>query len=112
MASSSGVRPILRTWTYLGLVWSFGERRDPPWQKDWRWQPPAVRRCGRRELHYIRRLKNYFITLSIAPARSRLAPEHHRPRPEGPLRQRRSPTTASGAATLMRPSSRTDDGTV
>ena len=55
----------LKTWDYLGLVWSF--EKDATWQKDWRWHNHPVRALWAPELHYIKRLKNYFITLSMPP---------------------------------------------
>jgi beta-xylosidase len=55
----------LRTWDYLGLVWSFD--KDGTWEKDWRWHRKPVRALWAPELHYIRRLNNYFITISMPP---------------------------------------------
>lgn len=73
--------PDLRTWTYLGLVWSF--EKDATWQKDWRWHRQPVRALWAPELHYIRRLKNYFITLSMPPGDRGLL-RSTTGRPEGP----------------------------
>lgn len=57
--------PDLQHWSYVGLVWSFD--RDGTWQKAWRWHHKPVRALWAPELHYIRRLQNYFITLSMPP---------------------------------------------
>ena len=55
----------LKTWSYLGLVWTFD--KDATWQKNWRWHNKPVRALWAPELHYIKRLQNYFITLSMPP---------------------------------------------
>jgi len=55
----------LKAWDYLGLVWTF--EKDATWQKDWRWHHKPVRSLWAPELHYIKRLTNYFITLSMPP---------------------------------------------
>lgn len=55
----------LKKWDYVGLVWSF--ERDATWEKDWRWHRKPVRALWAPELHYIKRLNNYFITLSMPP---------------------------------------------
>jgi beta-xylosidase len=55
----------LKTWTCLGLVWTFD--KDGTWQKNWRWHNKPVRALWAPELHYIKRLKNYFITFSMPP---------------------------------------------
>jgi beta-xylosidase len=57
--------PDLKAWTYVGLVWSFAH--DATWEKDWRWHHKPVRALWAPEVHYIRRLHNYFITLSMPP---------------------------------------------
>ncbi len=55
----------LQHWDYVGLVWSF--EKDATWEKAWRWHHKPVRALWAPELHYIKRLKNYFITLSMPP---------------------------------------------
>lgn len=55
----------LRTWDYLGIVWSFD--KDATWERDWRWHRKPVRALWAPELHYIERLRNYFITISMPP---------------------------------------------
>ncbi len=57
--------PDLKTWDYLGLVWTF--EKDATWPKDWRFHHKPVRALWAPELHYIKRLKNYFITFSMPP---------------------------------------------
>ena len=57
--------PDLKTWDYLGLVWTF--EKDGTWEKDWRFHHKPVRALWAPELHYIKSLKNYFITLSMPP---------------------------------------------
>jgi beta-xylosidase len=49
----------------VGLVWSFD--RDATWEKSWRWHRKPVRALWAPEIHYIKRLNNYFITLSMPP---------------------------------------------
>jgi xylan 1,4-beta-xylosidase len=55
----------LKKWDYLGLVWTF--EKDATWPKAWRWHNKPVRALWAPELHYIKRLKNYFITFSMPP---------------------------------------------
>ncbi len=55
----------LKKWDYLGLVWSFD--KDGTWERAWRWHHKPVRAIWAPEIHYIKRLKNYFITLSVPP---------------------------------------------
>jgi xylan 1,4-beta-xylosidase len=55
----------LKTWDYVGLVWTF--EKDATWQKAWRWHNKPVRALWAPELHYVKRLKNYFITFSMPP---------------------------------------------
>ena len=55
----------LKKWDYLGLVWSF--EKDATWQREWRWHHKPVRALWAPEIHYIKRLKNYFIALSMPP---------------------------------------------
>jgi beta-xylosidase len=57
--------PDLKSWTYLGLVWTFD--RDGTWEKAWRFHHQPVRALWAPELHYIKRLHNYFITISMPP---------------------------------------------
>lgn len=71
----------LQTWDYVGLVWSF--ERDATWQKAWRFHHKPVRALWAPELHYIKRLKNYFITLSMPPG-GRGILRSTTGRPEGP----------------------------
>ena len=73
--------PDLRTWTYLGLVWSF--EKNATWQKAWRWHRKPVRALWAPELHYIKRLNSYFITLSMPPGDRGLL-RSTTGRPEGP----------------------------
>jgi hypothetical protein len=55
----------LKKWDYLGLVWSF--EKDGTWERAWRWYRKPTRALWAPEFHYIKRLKNYFITLSMPP---------------------------------------------
>lgn len=73
--------PDLQNWTYLGLVWSF--EKDATWPRDWRWHHKPVRALWAPELHYIKRLKNYFITFSMPPGDRGLL-RSTTGRPEGP----------------------------
>lgn len=71
----------LKKWDYVGLVWSI--EKDGTWQKDWRWHNKPVRALWAPELHYIKRLKNYFITLSMPPGNRGLL-RSTTGKPEGP----------------------------
>jgi xylan 1,4-beta-xylosidase len=73
--------PDLQHWTCLGLVWSI--ERDGTWEKDWRWHHKPVRAIWAPELHYIRRLRNYFITTSMPPGNRGIL-RSTTGRPEGP----------------------------
>lgn len=53
----------LKTWDYLGLVWSI--EKDGGWEKQWRDRKKPVRAIWAPELHYIHH--NYFICLSMPP---------------------------------------------
>src|ERR1035441_3117563 len=54
-----------KKWDYLGLVWSI--EKDGTWEREWRWHRKPVRALWAPEFHYIKRLENYFITLSMPP---------------------------------------------
>ena len=55
----------LRTWDYLGLVWSF--ERDGTWQKEWkRMRGVPARNVWAPEIHYLKSKKNYFLTYSLS----------------------------------------------
>ena len=71
----------LRKWDYLGLVWSF--EKDSTWQRAWRWHRKPVRALWAPELHYVKRLKNYFIALSMPPGDRGLL-KSTTGKPEGP----------------------------
>ncbi|MGC4074285.1 MAG: family 43 glycosylhydrolase [Nibricoccus sp.] len=73
--------PDLKNWNYVGLVWSFD--KDGTWQKDWRWHKKPTRALWAPELIYIKRLKNYFITLSMPPGNRGLL-RSTTGKPEGP----------------------------
>jgi beta-xylosidase len=55
----------LKKWDYVGEVWTFD--KDATWEKRWRWHHKPVRAIWAPEIHYIKRLKNYFITTSMPP---------------------------------------------
>jgi beta-xylosidase len=55
----------LKKWDYVGEVWTFD--KDATWEKSWRWHHHAVRAIWAPEIHYIKRLNNYFITISMPP---------------------------------------------
>jgi xylan 1,4-beta-xylosidase len=56
--------PDLKTWSYLGLVWSI--EKDGGWEKNWRLlHNKPSRAVWAPELHYIK--NNYFICLCMAP---------------------------------------------
>ncbi len=55
----------LKKWDYVGEVWSFD--KDGTWEKRWRWHRKPVRAIWAPEIHYIKRLNNYFITTSMPP---------------------------------------------
>ena len=83
-AFSDGVElwrsPDLKTWTYLGLVWSLD--RDATWEKQTRtMHDKPVRAIWAPELHYLR--GNYYICLSMAPGGVGLL-KSSTGRPEGP----------------------------
>jgi xylan 1,4-beta-xylosidase len=71
----------LKKWDYVGLVWSF--ERDGTWEKAWRWHHKPVRALWAPELHYLKRLHNYFIVLSMPPG-GRGILRSTTGRPEGP----------------------------
>jgi xylan 1,4-beta-xylosidase len=71
----------LKTWDYVGLAWTF--EKDGTWHKDWRHHHKPVRALWAPELHYIKRLKNYFITLSMPPG-GRGVLKSTTGKPEGP----------------------------
>lgn len=73
--------PDLKSWSYVGLVWTF--EKDATWEKDWRWHHKPVRALWAPELHYIKRLKNYFITLSMPPGNRGIL-KSTTGKPEGP----------------------------
>jgi beta-xylosidase len=73
--------PDLRTWSYLGLVWTF--EKDATWEKDWRWHHKPVRALWAPEIHYLKSLKNYFITLSMPPGNRGIL-KSTTGKPEGP----------------------------
>jgi hypothetical protein len=47
--------------------WRRYAEKDGTWERQWRWHRKAVRALWAPELHYVKRLKNYFITLSMPP---------------------------------------------
>ena len=55
----------LKKWDYVGEVWSFDQ--DGTWEKNWLWHRKPVRAIWAPEIHYVKRLKNYFITISMPP---------------------------------------------
>jgi beta-xylosidase len=71
----------LKKWDYVGEVWSFD--KDGTWEKNWRWHHHAVRAIWAPEIHYIRRLNNYFITISMPPGNRGIL-KSATGRPEGP----------------------------
>jgi beta-xylosidase len=71
----------LKKWDYVGEVWSFD--KDGTWEKNWRWHHHAVRAIWAPEIHYIKRLDNYFITISMPPGNRGIL-KSTTGRPEGP----------------------------
>jgi len=71
----------LKSWTYLGLVWTFD--RDGTWEKAWRWHHKPVRALWAPELHYLKKLNNYFITISMPPGNRGIL-KSTTGKPEGP----------------------------
>lgn len=71
----------LKKWDYVGEVWSFD--KDGTWEKRWRWHHKPVRAMWAPEIHYIKRLKNYFITTSMPPG-NRGVLKSTTGKPEGP----------------------------
>lgn len=69
----------LRSWDYLGLVWSF--EKDATWQREWRHHHHPVRALWAPEIHYVK--GNYYITLSMPPGDRGLL-KSATGRPEGP----------------------------
>lgn len=57
--------PDLQKWDYVGEVWSFD--KDGTWEKAWHWHRKPVRAIWAPEIHYIKRLNNYFITICMPP---------------------------------------------
>jgi xylan 1,4-beta-xylosidase len=56
----------LRTWDYLGLVWSI--ERDGTWEKEWKQtRGRALRAVWAPEIQYLRGKNTYVITLCMAP---------------------------------------------
>lgn len=73
--------PDLKKWDYVGEVWSFD--KDGTWEKDWRWHRNPVRAIWAPEIHYIKRLDNYFITISMPPGNRGIL-KSATGKPEGP----------------------------
>ncbi len=71
----------LRKWDYVGEVWSFD--KDGTWEKDWRWHHKPVRAIWATEIHYIKRLNNYFLTISMPPGNRGIL-KSTTGKPEGP----------------------------
>lgn len=69
----------LRSWDYLGLVWSF--EKDATWQCEWRYHHHSVRALWAPEIHYVK--GNYYITISMPPGDRGLL-KSATGRPEGP----------------------------
>jgi xylan 1,4-beta-xylosidase len=57
--------PDLKKWDYAGEIWSFD--KDGTWEKFWRWHRGPVRAIWAPEIHYIKRLNNYFLVISMPP---------------------------------------------
>jgi beta-xylosidase len=70
-----------KKWAYLGFVWTFD--KDATWEKDWRFHHKPVRALWAPELHYIKSLRNYFITLSMPPGNRGIL-KSTTGKPEGP----------------------------
>jgi beta-xylosidase len=73
--------PDLKKWDYVGEVWTFD--KDGTWEKNWRWHHKPVRALWAPELHYIKSLTNYFITLSMPPGNRGIL-KSATGKPEGP----------------------------
>jgi beta-xylosidase len=73
--------PDLKKWDYVGEVWSFD--KDGTWEKDWRWHRHPVRAIWAPEIHYIKRLKNYFLAISMPPGNRGIL-KSTTGKPEGP----------------------------
>jgi beta-xylosidase len=71
----------LKKWDYVGEVWSFD--KGGTWEKNWRWHRKPVRAIWAPEIHYIKRLKNYFITTSMPPGNRGIL-KSTTGKPEGP----------------------------
>ena len=71
----------LKKWDYVGGVWSFD--KDGTWEKRWRWHRKPVRAIWAPEIHYIKRLNNYFITTSMPPGNRGIL-KSTTGKPEGP----------------------------
>jgi xylan 1,4-beta-xylosidase len=71
----------LKKWDYVGEVWSFD--KDGTWEKSWRWHHHAVRAIWAPEIHYIKRLNNYFLTISMPPGNRGIL-KSTTGKPEGP----------------------------
>jgi xylan 1,4-beta-xylosidase len=73
--------PDLQKWDYVGEVWSFD--KDGTWEKSWRWHRKPVRAIWAPEIHYIKRLNNYFLTISMPPGNRGIL-KSTTGKPEGP----------------------------
>jgi hypothetical protein len=73
--------PDLKNWSFVGEVWSFD--KDGTWEKAWRWHRKPVRAIWAPEIHYIKRLNNYFITTSMPPGNRGIL-RSSTGKPEGP----------------------------
>ena len=71
----------LQHWDYLGFVWTFD--KDGTWERDWRWHHNAVRAIWAPEIHYIKSLNNYFLTISMPPGNRGIL-KSSSGKPEGP----------------------------
>jgi beta-xylosidase len=71
--------PDLKTWTYLGLVWSI--EKDGGWEKLWRNHRGPTRAIWAPEIRYIH--KNYYLTFGMPPGGMTIL-KSTTGRPEGP----------------------------
>ena len=71
----------LKKWDYVGEVWNFD--KDGTWENNWLWHRKPVRAIWAPEIHYLKRLNNYFITISMPPGNRGIL-KSATGKPEGP----------------------------
>jgi beta-xylosidase len=87
----------MKTWDYVGLVWSF-DKDASPWAAKWGTPAnrPVVRAIWAPEIHYLKSKKNYFLTYSLAGGFGTGLLMSTTAKPEGPYVNPLKPDTRLG----------------